>query len=104
MPKWRNEQQVCGTYTREAHTVGVRMGEKGTHMRRARQRGARMRGAHGKGGGCACRARTAMGAQMATRSAYSHRGTLDSGGRECLWGRAWQQKPRTAKGHIGTRP
>jgi hypothetical protein len=50
MPKWWNEQQVCRTYTREAHTIGARTGEKGTHVGLARQRGAHMRGAHNHGG------------------------------------------------------
>jgi hypothetical protein len=50
MPKWWNEQQVCGTYTQEAQTVGARMVEKGAHVGHARQRGARTRGAYGNGG------------------------------------------------------
>jgi hypothetical protein len=45
MPKWWNEQQVCGTYTREAYTVGARTGEKGAHVGHARPRGR-----HGQGG------------------------------------------------------
>jgi hypothetical protein len=50
MPKWWNKQQVCGTYTREAHTIGARTGEKGVHGKEGHARGARkVTGRHARG-------------------------------------------------------
>jgi hypothetical protein len=99
MPKWWNEQQVCGTYTREAHTVGARTGEKGAHGHggtrgkggHAQPRGgthsqgagtarggARLGGAHGQG----ARMRTPLMVAAAPR----HVGGVGAYARAYHWG------------------
>jgi hypothetical protein len=94
MPKWWNEQQVCGTYTREANTVGARTGEKGAHVGRARQQGrAQQRG-------IACGARAAREAR--TAKGRARQGGAALGGHARPSG-AYARAPNGGRGprHVG---
>jgi hypothetical protein len=92
MPKWWNEQQVCGSYTRDAHTVGARTGEKGAHGKE----GAHAGRAHG--------ARTAMGARTwgahGNGGVHSHGGACGKGRHEWPQGHARQEGARTSTGAL----
>jgi hypothetical protein len=85
MPKWWNKQQLCGTYTREAHTVRARTSEKGVHGKEGRVVEG---GAYGKGGADGNGGRTAKGDTNGIGGAHGQ-----SGG-----------DTRTAKGRVRARP
>jgi hypothetical protein len=126
MPKWWNEQQVCGTYTREAHTVGARTGEKGAYgkERHARQRG-RAHGPHTATGVRAARggrtrqreARTPMGhaqqqggqgvrmpAPLMMAAASRHVGSMGAYTHAHHWGCEWGARTAPRRGPIYVLP
>jgi hypothetical protein len=101
MPKWWNEQQVCGTYTREAYTVGARKGEKGTHVGRVRQGGrARRRRRARQGARARRRGRARPRGARGKGGAYGEGGVHGQGGRARRRGLA---RARGARGRAGPR-
>jgi hypothetical protein len=102
MPKWWNEQQVCGTYTREAHTVGAQTGEKGTHVGRARKRGARAeRGARTEKGARTAKGRAHREGGARGKVGGTEKGARTANGRARKGGRARRRGRARAKGARG---
>jgi hypothetical protein len=108
-PSGRMKQQLCGTYTREAHTVGARMGEKGAHDKGGAHVGRNKEG-HARQGRHARHRRRARqrGAQTTKEGAHGNREVHTWGahgnGRCARQRRARMVKGvRTAKGRVRTR-